>query len=90
MTPEEAIKIVNQLAIDNEIDSLLVDLLRAPSPQTELQEADPNLKKFVAGFIAPRLETLTEAQRRSTAWGICCGSLVRIPAKRGCCSWATR
>ena len=59
MTPEEAIKIVNQYANDDEIDSLLVDLLRAPSPQTELQEADPNLKKFVAGFVAPRLEMLT-------------------------------
>jgi hypothetical protein len=39
MTPQEAIKIVNQFANDDEIDSLLVDLLRAPSPQTELQEA---------------------------------------------------
>jgi acetylornithine deacetylase len=59
MTPQEAIKIVNHLANDEEIDKLLVDLLRAPSPQTELQEADPNLKQFVAGFIAPRVKMLT-------------------------------
>ncbi len=59
MTPQDAIRIANQFAKDDEIDSLLVDLLRAPSPQTELQEADPNLKKFVAGFVAPRLEMLT-------------------------------
>ena len=52
MTPEEAIKIVNQFANDDEIDKLLVDLLRAPSPQTELQEADPNLKKFVPARCA--------------------------------------
>ena len=59
MTPQDAIKIVNHFANDEEIDRLLVDLLRAPSPQTELQEADPNLKKFVAEFVKPRLETLT-------------------------------
>jgi len=59
MTPQDAIKIVNQFANDDEIDRLLVDLLRTPSPQTELQEADPNLKQFVAGFIAPRVKMLT-------------------------------
>ena len=59
MTSQDAIKLANQLAKDDEIDRLLVDLLKAPSPQTELQEADPDLKKFVAGFVAPRLERLT-------------------------------
>jgi len=59
MTPQEAIKLANRFANDDEIDSLLVDLLRAPSPKTERQEADPNLKKFVAEFVAPRLEILT-------------------------------
>lgn len=59
MTSEDAIKLVNRFASDDEIDKLLVDLLRAPSPQTELQEADPNLKKFVAEFVKPRLEALT-------------------------------
>ena len=65
MTPQDAIKIVNQFANDEEIDKLLVDLLRAPSPQTELQEADPNLKQFVAGFVAPRLEIANGINRRS-------------------------
>ena len=59
MTPQDAIKVVNHLANDDEIDKLLVDLLRSPSPQTELEEADPNLKQFVAGFIAPRVKMLT-------------------------------
>jgi acetylornithine deacetylase len=59
MTPEDAIKIVTQFANDDEIDKLLVDLLRMPSPQTDLQEADPNLKKFIAEFVAPRLASLT-------------------------------
>jgi acetylornithine deacetylase len=59
MTPEEAIRIANQFANDDEIDQLLVDLLRTASPQTKLQEADPNLKMFVSGFVKPRLEILT-------------------------------
>jgi len=59
MTSQESAVIANQLANDDEIDSLLVELLRAPSPQTELQESDPNLKKFVSGFVKPRLEMLT-------------------------------
>jgi acetylornithine deacetylase/succinyl-diaminopimelate desuccinylase-like protein len=57
----DAIKIVNQCANDDEIDKLLVDLLRAPSLQTHLQESDPNLKKFVAEFVKPRMESLTES-----------------------------
>ena len=59
MTSQEAAAFANQLAKNDEIDRLLVDLLRAPSPQTELQEADANLQQFVARFVAPRLETLT-------------------------------
>ncbi|MBM4260443.1 MAG: M20 family metallopeptidase [Deltaproteobacteria bacterium] len=59
MTSQEAIDLVNRIADDGEIDQLLIDLLRAPSPQTSLQEADPALKKFIADFIAPRLQSLT-------------------------------
>jgi acetylornithine deacetylase len=59
MNPQEALALANQLARDDEIDRLLVDVLRAPSPQTEKQEADPNLKNFIAEFVAPRLKTLT-------------------------------
>ncbi|HSQ13273.1 MAG TPA: hypothetical protein VLM90_09645, partial [Candidatus Deferrimicrobium sp.] len=59
MTSQEAAAFANQFANDDEIDKLLVDLLRAPSPQTDLQEADPNLKKLVAEFVAPRLKMLT-------------------------------
>ena len=59
MTSQDAAAIANQFATDDEIDKLLVDLIRAPSPQTELQESDPNLKTFVAGFVAPRLKMLS-------------------------------
>lgn len=59
MTSEQAINLVDQFAEDSEIDVLLTDLLRAPSPQTPLQEADPQVKKFIADLVAPRLRELT-------------------------------
>lgn len=58
MTSEEAINLVGQFTDDSEIDEFLTDLLRAPSAQTQLQEADPSLKKFIADLIAPRLQKL--------------------------------
>lgn len=59
MTPQEAFAIADRCARDEEIDALLVDVLRCPSPQTELLEADPQLRKFIADTIAPRLAELT-------------------------------
>ena len=59
MTPREALTVVDRFAREEEIDELIMDLLRYPSPQTELLEADPQLKKFIAGNIAPRLAELT-------------------------------
>ena len=59
MTPQQAIAVVNGCARDEEIDQLLVDLLRYPSPQTERFEADPQLKKFIADKAASRLAELT-------------------------------
>ena len=59
MTPQEAFAVVDRCARDEEINQLLVDLLRWPSPQTELLEADPQLKKFIADNVAPRLAGLT-------------------------------
>lgn len=59
MTPREAFTVVDRCARDGEIDELLVDLLRHPSPQTERLEADPQLKGFIADQVAPRLSELT-------------------------------
>ena len=55
MTSAQAFTAVDQVASDKEIDQLLVDLLRHPSPQTERLEDDPQLKKFIAEMVAPRL-----------------------------------
>ena len=59
MNSREAFTVVDRLACDKELDQLLVDLLRYPSPQTERLEADPQLKTFIAEMIAPRLKELT-------------------------------
>ena len=85
MTPEDAIKIVNQFANDDEIDMLLVDLLRAPSPHTELQEADPNLKQFVDGLVAPRLKVLAGRSGSIDGMGNLIWQYGAIPANRACC-----
>jgi acetylornithine deacetylase len=69
MTPQEAFTIVDRFASNQEIDPLLVDLLRYPSPQTEWLEADPQLKKFVAEMIAPRVTELTASAGAIDAMG---------------------
>ncbi|HSQ11509.1 MAG TPA: hypothetical protein VLM90_00755, partial [Candidatus Deferrimicrobium sp.] len=59
MTPQEAFAVVDRCARDEEIDQLLVDLLRYPSPQTERLEDEPQIKKFIADKVAPCFAELT-------------------------------
>ncbi len=59
MNPEEAFKLTHRYAKDEELDELLVEFLRTPSPQTEKMENDPGIKDFVRNVVAPRLEALT-------------------------------
>jgi acetylornithine deacetylase len=56
---EEAVALVDKFASDDEVDRLLVEMLRSPSPQTDRQEADTGLRDFVARIVAPRIESLT-------------------------------
>jgi acetylornithine deacetylase/succinyl-diaminopimelate desuccinylase-like protein len=69
MTPQEALAVVDRCSGDEEIDQLLVDLLRYPSPQTERLEADPQVKKFIADKVAPRLAELTGSAGAIDAMG---------------------
>ena len=69
MTSAQAFTAVDQVTSDKEIDQLLVDLLRYPSPQTERLEDDPQLKKFIAEMVAPRLEELTGSAGAIDAMG---------------------
>lgn len=69
MTPQEACTIVDRSTCDQEVDELLVDLLRYPSPQTERLEADLQLKKFISELIAPRVAKLTGSAGAIDAMG---------------------
>jgi len=48
---------------------LLIELVRVPSPQTELLEDEPLLKKFIKEAIEPRLRTMGFADVRYDAMG---------------------
>ena len=59
MSPKEALAIVDHHSNDEEIDRLLIELLRTPSVQTAGLESDLKLKAFIADCVAPRLTALT-------------------------------
>src|SRR5215207_3456414 len=69
MNSAEAFSAIDGIANDKEVDQLLVGLLRYPSPQTEQFEADPQLKKFIAEMVAPRLAELTGSAGAIDAMG---------------------
>lgn len=69
MSPGETVAVVDQCARDDEIDQLLVELLRLPSPQTERLETDPELRAFVAEKVAPRIQSLTQIPPALDAMG---------------------
>jgi acetylornithine deacetylase/succinyl-diaminopimelate desuccinylase-like protein len=69
MTPQQALTVIDRIATENEIDRLLVDLLRYPSVQTEMLEADPRLKAFVAEMITPTVADLTGRAGRIDGMG---------------------
>ena len=48
---------------------LLVELVRVPSPQTELFEAEPLLRKFIETAVEPRLRAMGIEDIRHDAMG---------------------
>ena len=61
--------LVRELARDEEVDRLLLDLLRAPSPQTAQMEMDPAIREFVSDVIAPRIESISGARTEFDGMG---------------------
>ena len=49
--------------------ALLVDLVRVPSPQTALMEAEPQLRTFIETAVAPRLSAMGFADIRYDGMG---------------------
>ena len=76
MSPEEAVALVNKFAHDDEVDRLVVEILRSPSPQTDRLEADPGVRDFVASIVAPRIESLTGQPPKLDSMG----NLLWVPA----------
>src|SRR5262245_11262239 len=48
---------------------LLIELVKVPSPQTELLEDEPLLKAFIRSAIEPRLRGMSFAEMRYDAMG---------------------
>lgn len=53
----------------NRAKALLIDLVKVPSPQTELLEDEPLLKEFIRTAIEPRLRTMGFSDVRYDAMG---------------------
>lgn len=59
MKIREALEVIEPAARDDEVDNLLIELLRSASAQTEKLEVDPVLRAFVRDTVLPRVEALT-------------------------------
>jgi hypothetical protein len=51
------------------VKQLLIDLVKVPSPQTQLLEDEPLLKEFIAKAVEPRLRAMGFTDIRSDAMG---------------------
>lgn len=51
-------QIIESHASKDRARELLVELVRVPSPQTELLEAEPLLREFITGAVEPRLRAM--------------------------------
>jgi acetylornithine deacetylase/succinyl-diaminopimelate desuccinylase-like protein len=51
------------------VKQLLIDLVKVPSPQTQLLEGEPLLKEFIAKAVEPRLRAMGFTDIRSDAMG---------------------
>ena len=69
MDARQAYRLAHENVADAEVDALFTELLRVPSVHTELMEADPAVRDFVARVAAPRLEALTGMAPRTDGMG---------------------
>ncbi len=69
MDAREAFVIADANVDDPGLDGLFTRLVRVPSVHTERMEADPALKAFIAGVVAPALEALTGVAPRLDGMG---------------------
>jgi acetylornithine deacetylase/succinyl-diaminopimelate desuccinylase-like protein len=69
MTDAEIKKLLDERISRARAKELLIDLVKVPSPQTELLEEEPLLKEFIRTAIEPRLRAMGFADLRYDAMG---------------------
>lgn len=69
MEAEDIKKLVDARISRQRAKELLVELVRVPSPQTELLENEPLLKEFISKAVAPRLRAMGFADIRYDPMG---------------------
>jgi len=69
MEPSEIKKLLDREISRERAKQLLIELVKVPSPQTDLLEEEPLLKEFIKKAIEPRLRTMGFADIRYDAMG---------------------
>ncbi len=69
MEESEIKELLNQRISRERAKQLLIDLVRIPSPQTDLLEDEPLLKEFISKAIEPRLRAMRVTEIRHDAMG---------------------
>src|SRR5262249_7241018 len=69
MTPQERLDYLRRVITSERCKQLLIELVRVPSPQTALMEAEPLLRKFIETAVEPRLRAMGFADIRYDAMG---------------------
>ena len=69
MQPDRIPSLLAPHLSQNTVRSLMVELAKVPSPQTELYEAEPLLRKFIETAVAPRVRQMGFQDVRFDAMG---------------------
>jgi acetylornithine deacetylase len=69
MTPQERLDYLRRVITSERCKQLLIELVRVPSPQTALMEAEPLLRRFIETAVEPRLRAMGFADIRYDAMG---------------------
>ena len=69
MTPQDRLAYLRGAITTERCKQLLIELVRVPSPQTELMEAEPLLRKFIETAVEPRLRAMGFSDNRYDPMG---------------------
>ena len=69
MTPQERLDYLRRVITTERCKQLLIELVQVPSPQTELMEAEPLLRRFIETAVEPRLRGMGFSEIRYDPMG---------------------